>query len=152
MAPPGFEHGCVALNFAARLELFVERNNLGAVFAAETGFILARGPDTVRAPDVAFVSRKRLEAVPMGPGYFPGVPDLAVEVISPNDTYTEVESKVEDWLTAGCHMVVTVNPRNRTLNIYRKPNESTVLTVNDTFDGGDVVPGFRFPVREIFGG
>ena len=142
----GFEHGYITANFAASLALFVGENNLGVVVAGGTGFILARGPDTVRAPDVAFVSRKRLEAIPMGPGYFPGLPDLAVEVISPNDTYTEVESKVEDWLNAGCRLVVVANPRthNQTLKVYRKLNEFSVLTVDDTFDGGDVVPGFRF--------
>jgi Uma2 family endonuclease len=151
MAPPGFEHGCVASNFTAPLGQFVKKNDLGAVAVGDPGFILARGPDTVRAPDVAFVSRNRLEATPPGRGYFPGVPDLAVEVILPNDTYAEVESKVEDWLNAGCLMVVVANPRNRSLKVYRKMAEVTFLTVDDTFDGGDVVQGFRLPVREIFG-
>jgi Uma2 family endonuclease len=153
MTPAGSSHGRVAIKFATRLELFAEKNELGAVFAADTGFILARDPDTVRAPDVAFVSRTRLETTPVGPGYYAGVPDLAVEVISPNDTYSEVESKVEDWLNGGCRMVVVANPRPRkhTLKVYRKMTEVTLLTIDDTFDGGDVVPGFRLPVREIFG-
>ena len=150
MTPAGSEHGRVAVKFATRLEIFSEKNNLGAVFAAETGFILARDPDTVRAPDVAFVSRNSLEKTPVGLGYYAGIPDLAVEVISPHDTYSEVESKVEDWLNAGCRMVVVANPRNHTLKIYRKMTEVSVLTVENAFDGGDVVPGFRLPIQQIF--
>jgi Uma2 family endonuclease len=147
----GLEHGHVAANFTTSLGLFVEENGLGAVVAGGTGFILARDPDTVRAPDGAFIGRDRLKTIPVGDGYYPGAPDLAVEVISPSDKYLDVESKVEDWLNAGCRMVVVANPRNCTLKVYRKMPQFSVLTVDDTFDGGDVVPGFRLPVREIFG-
>jgi Uma2 family endonuclease len=83
-------------------------------------------------------------------GYFPGAPDLAIEVVSPGDTYSEVEAKVEEWLDHGCRMVVVTNPRNRTLKVYRSRTAVTVLTTDDTFDGSDVVPGFRLPVRRIF--
>jgi len=121
-----------------------------AAVKPETGFLLARNPDTVRAPDVAFVARERLATAPKGRGYFPGPPDLAVEVISPGDTYAEVEAKVEEWLAAGSRMVVVVNPRNETLKVYGSLIDVTRLTVADTFDGGDVVPGFRLPVRRIF--
>jgi Uma2 family endonuclease len=75
---------------------------------------------------------------------------LAVEVISPNDSYSEVEEKVEAWLDAGCRLVVVVNPRNRSLKVYRSRTEVTVLTIDDSFDGGEVVPGFRLPIRRIF--
>jgi Uma2 family endonuclease len=148
MTPSGSEHGWVAMKFSGPLNLFVEENDLGAVFAAETGFVLATDPDTVRAPDVAFVARERVELV--AKGYFPGAPDLAVEVISPSDTYSEVEDKVGAWLDAGCRMVVVVNPRNRTLKVYRTRTDVAVLTVDDSFDGGDIVPGFQLPVRRIF--
>ena len=78
-----------------RLAQYVEEHDLGAVYAAETGFILARNPDTVRAPDVAFVSRERLRAAAAAPGYWPGPPDLAVEVVSPSDTFSEMEGKLD---------------------------------------------------------
>jgi Uma2 family endonuclease len=150
MAPSGQEHGCVAMIFSIPLGAFIEEKKLGNSYAAETGFHLARGPDTVRAPDFAFVSCERLASVPKGRGFFHGPPDLAVEVISPSDTYSEVEDKVEEWLNAGCRMVVVVNPRNRTLKVYRTVTDVTILTVEDTFDGGDVVPGFQLLVRRIF--
>ena len=150
MAPSGHEHGRVTMRFSGPLSLFVDEHELGAVYAAETGFLLAKDPDTVRGPDVAFVVRERLATAPKGRGYFPGAPDLAVEVISPGDTYSEVEAKVEEWLEAGSRMVVVVNPRNETLKVYRGLTDVTRLTVVDTFDGADVVPGFRLPVRRIF--
>lgn len=96
------------------------------------------------------MSRERAASVAAGPSYFPGTPDLAVEVVSPSDTYAEVEAKVEDWLRAGCRLVVVVNPRNQTLKTYRALTDISVLTVDDTFDAGDVVPGFRLPVRKVF--
>ena len=105
MAPAGHEHGRVAIRFSWRLAQHVETNDLGAVYAAETGFLISTNPDTVRAPDVAFVSRKRIEGVKKAEGYWPGAPDLAVEVVSPGDTYTEVEEKAIEWLEAGTLMV-----------------------------------------------
>lgn len=150
MPPSGQEHGRVTIRFAGPLYQFVEERKLGAVFAAETGFLLATNPDTVRGPDVAFVTHERLASVPPGRGYFPGAPDLAVEVVSPSDSYAEVEAKVQDWLDAGCRMVVVVNPRNQTLKVYRSITQITVLTTADTFDGGKLLPGFQLPVKRLF--
>src|SRR6185295_19153014 len=93
MAPAGHEQGRVAINFTWRLAQHVETNNLGVVYAAETGFKLAANPDTVRAPDVAFVCRNRREEIKSSQGFYPGAPDLAVEAVSPGDTYTEVQEK-----------------------------------------------------------
>ena len=149
MTPAGHEHGRYTMRFSVPLGQHVDENNLGVVYAAETGFQLSTNPDTVRAPDVAFVARERAASVSAGPGYF-RAPDLAVEVVSPSDTYAEVESKVEDWLRAGCRLVVVVNPRNQTLKTYRALTDIAVLTVDDTLDAGDVVPGFRLPVRKVF--
>jgi Uma2 family endonuclease len=148
--PSGHEHGYIAMNFSGPLHRFVKEKDLGAVFAAETGFLLATDPDTVRAPDIAFVSLERLLSVPKASDYFPGAPDLAVEVISPSDTYSEVEEKVEAWLHGGCRMVVVVNPRNRTLKVYRTQTDLAILSVDDSFEGGDLLPGFQLPVSRIF--
>ena len=124
-------------------------NDLGETYLAETGFHLETDPDHVLAPDVAFVTKEREEALPNEDGYFRGPPDLAVEVISPSDRYTEVAWKVEEWLAAGVRMVVVVNPRNHTVQTHT-PDGVTELTEADTLDGGDVVPGWRMPVADIF--
>ena len=101
MAPAGSGHSVSGVEIATSLNIHVKTNNLGRVFGADAGFLLARNPDTVRAADVAFVRRERVEAVGIPSGYWPGPPDLAVEIISPNDRYTEVYEKVDEWLEAG---------------------------------------------------
>jgi Uma2 family endonuclease len=150
MPPSGHTHGRVAIKFSWPLAQFVEEHDLGEVYAAETGFLLAEAPDTVRGADAAFVLQARVVEVTDERGYFPGAPDLAVEVISPGDRYTDVEAKVEEWLKAGCRMVVVVNPRNRTVKVYRGLTDIKVLTCDDTFDGEDVVPGFRLALNRLF--
>jgi len=151
MAPSGFEHGRRTARFATSLGPYVLAHGLGEVLAAETGFLLSRDPDTVRAPDVAFVGRERADAVGEVTGYWPGAPDLAVEVISPSDLYTEVEDKVAEWLAHGTRMVLVVNPRRRTVAVHRPGAPVRQLTSDDTIDGEDVVPGWTLPVRELFG-
>ncbi len=150
MTPAGYRHGWIAVNVTAPLAQHVRANDLGRVFAAETGFRIEGDPDTVRAPDVAFVRRDRVETVGDGEGFWPGAPDLAVEVVSPGDSFGEVEEKVFDWLDAGCRMVIVVNPRKRTATVYRSRSDIAVLTESDELEGADVVPGWRLPVRELF--
>lgn len=150
MAPAGAEHGDIAAEVGASLRIYVKANGLGKVYATDTGFVIGTDPDHVRAPDVAFVRQERVEAAGRVTGYFPGAPDLAVEVISPNDRYSDVEEKVADWLDAGTRMVALVNPRNRTVSL-RLPGQAPVtLTEQDTLDGGEIVPGWRMEVQEIF--
>jgi Uma2 family endonuclease len=120
------------------------------IYATGTGFTLATNPDTVRAPDVAFVSRERLKKVKSASGFWPGAPDLAVEVVSPGDTYTEVEEKAIDWLAAGARMVLALNPRKRTVTVYRSLNDIVILNDDATLDLDDVVPGFKILVKDIF--
>ncbi len=151
MPPSGAEHGGIAMDVGASLAQHVRAHGLGRVFAAETGFLLATNPDTVRAPDVAFIRRERVGALGNVTGYWPGAPDLAVEVVSPNDLYTEVEEKVATWLAHGARMVIVVNPRQRTVAVHRSPTDVRHLTIGDTLDGGDVVPGWTLPVRQLFG-
>lgn len=150
MSPASQKHGRLGMRVSGPLDRYVEEQRLGAVFAAETGFRLTSSPDTVLAPDVAFVRQERIEAVGDIEGYWPGAPDLAVEVVSRHDLYTEVEAKVIDWLEAGARMVVVVNPRKRTATVYRSLTEIVILTEQDTLTGGDVVPGWSLPVRDIF--
>jgi Uncharacterized protein conserved in cyanobacteria len=152
MAPAGAEHGEIAGFTFGALFNFVRTHSLGSLFAAETGFILARNPDTVRAPDVSFVAAERAAQQRGRTGFFEGPPDLAVEVVSPHDTAEEVEAKVLDYLEAGTRMVWIVRPRTRTVTVYRSLREVQVLRPGDTLDGGDVLPGFTLPVEALFGG
>jgi Uma2 family endonuclease len=150
MSPSGHKHGRVTINVTTPLDKHARANDLGVVYAAETGFILSSDPDTVLAPDVAFVSRKRIQEVGDVEGYWPGAPDMVVEVISPSDTYTEVEEKVVQWLSAGVRMVLVVDPRRRIVTVYRSLTDITILTEGATIDGGDVVPGWKMQVDDLF--
>ena len=140
----------LAAEFATELWNVVRASKLVNVYAAGTGFKLARDPDTVRAPDAAFISQKRLDEASPVQGYWPGAPDLAVEVISPNDLYTEVSDKVAEWLEAGSKMVVVVNPRRQQVVVHAPDADVKVLGVDDTLDGGEVVPGWQLPIKELF--
>jgi len=151
MAPAGSEHGATTINLTTPLDIHVKANNLGIVFGAETGFKIETDPDTVLAPDIAFVRHERIPKEGIPKGYWPGPPDLAVEVISPGDTYEEAEEKVAQWLSAGTAMVWVVNPRRRMVTVYRSLTDITVLTETDELTGNDVVPGFRCQVAKIFG-
>ncbi|HZT60105.1 MAG TPA: Uma2 family endonuclease [Pyrinomonadaceae bacterium] len=150
MSPAGSEHGAIIVRITIRLGHYVESNNLGVCFGAETGFKIASDPDTVRAPDLAFISRERIPESGIPKKFWPGAPDLAAEVLSPGDSYEEVDEKVEDWLAAGTRAVWIVNPRKRSVTIYRSMTDVTRLSESDELDGGDVVPGFRCKVSEIF--
>lgn len=150
MSPTGFEHGLITLKIGRILGDFVEEHRLGAVCGAETGFVLRRDPDTVRAPDVAFVTAVRAAAQASLASFFDGPPDLAVEVVSPSDRDEEVEEKVLDFLAAGTREVWVVRPRTRTVTVYRSLREVFVLTVEDTLGGSELLPGFETPVRALF--
>lgn len=152
LTPAGSEHGYLALRIASRLERFVDENNLGRTYTAETGFKVATDPDTVRAPDAAFVSRERVEAAGRIAGYFPGAPDLAVEVVSPNDRHSDVVEKSLSWLASGCRMVVVADPERKVVTVYRSRKDIRIITEGEALDGADVVSGWKLPVSEIFAG
>ncbi|MGD0654122.1 MAG: Uma2 family endonuclease [Thermoguttaceae bacterium] len=149
MSPTGLEHGRVANRISVRLGLYVEEHRLGIVTTAEAGFQIGHNPDTVRAPDVAFLSAVRVPKNPMA-GFFDGPPDLAVEVLSPNDRAGEVLAKIQEWLNAGCRMVWLVDPITRTVSVYHDLRTAQVLTAEDTISGDDLLPGFSLPVAEFF--
>ena len=150
MAPAGHEHGHIAAEVAISLGVYVRANKLGRVYAAETGFKLTSSPDTVKAPDVAFVSAERVQSVITKTGFFPGPPDLAVEIVSPNDRHGEVEEKVELWLRYGTRMVVTLNPQTRTATVYRSLEDIRMLLGDGRLEGAEVVPGWVLPLEELF--
>ena len=148
MSPSGGEHGGVVYNLTGLLAPHTK--DIGQGFGAETGFKIASDPDTVRAPDLAFVSRERIPEDGVPKKFWKGAPDLAVEVVSPGDTYGEVEEKVEQWLAAGARAVWVLNPKPRSVTVYRSMTDVTRLLEGDELDGGEVVPGFRCQVSEIF--
>ncbi len=149
MPPAGARHGDAAAALTILLGQHVRAQRLGRVLAAETGFRISRNPDTVRAPDISFVSRERVP--PDGPpeGYWELAPDLAVEVVSPNDTAAEVQSKVQMWPESGVRLVWVVYPDARSMVSYKSLEIST-FTAEDALSGGVVVPGFEHPVTEDF--
>ena len=150
MPPAGGRHGSVAMRIGIVLGSYVRANELGEVFAAETGFILRRDPDTVRAPDAAFVAKERLPAGELSQGYLEMVPDLAVEVVSPGDSAREVREKVADWMGAGVRLLWGIDPATRSVTVYRSPDDFYVLSEDDTLDGGRVIPGFSAEIRDLF--
>lgn len=150
MPPPGAEHGRVALNVGALLHMHVRQTRAGVAFAAETGFLLARNPDTVRAPDAAFVAKERAEEVGRIVRYWPGAPDFAAEVVSPDDSFREVEAKALAWLEAGTKLVLVIDPERRTATSYRGPGDVRVHQGEETLDLNDAVPGWRVALAELF--
>ena len=150
MPPAGGRHGGVAMQIGALLNAYVRAHSLGQVFAAETGFILRRDPDTVRAPDAAFVAKDRLPAGELPPGYLEMVPDLAVEVVSPGDSAREVREKVADWMRAGVRLLWAIDPATRSVTVYRSTDDFSVLSEDDTLDGGQVIPGFSAAINDLF--
>jgi Uma2 family endonuclease len=149
MSPAGFDHGWIGQRLGARLSVFVEGSRLGVVTGSDTGFVLARDPDTVRAPDVAFISAARVPDSPT-PGFFEGAPDLAVEVLSPSDRASDLLDKVQEWLAAGCRAVWVVDPQKKTVSIYQSRGPVRLLRTGDRLEGGEVLPGFSVAVDDIF--
>jgi Uma2 family endonuclease len=143
-------HGTVALNIGAALATYVHAHDLGIVYGGGTGFIVATNPDTVRAPDAAFVRRERAEVIGDEENYFPGAPDLAIEVISYNDLYIDVMEKITDFLDAGTRMILVIDPHSCTVAMYRSTISGKIMKEADTIDGEDVVPGWTCAVRDVF--
>ena len=150
--PAGSEHGVISMELGSRLALHVRVEQLGVVFCAETGFLISRDPDTVLAPDIAFVQRNRIETLGIPKAYFPAAPDLVVEVASPHDTLEQIDTKMRHWLTAGVSLAWLVHPACRRVTVYRSADDIGVLGEQDTLSGEAIVPGFACPVGELFAG
>ncbi len=151
MPPAGMRHGQIASRLNQHLAAYVETHNLGVVFTAEAGFRLTQHPDTVRASDVAFIARGRIPAEGVPTGYWPGAPDLAVEVVSPSDRFDDVIEKVVEYLAAGTRLVWVIQPRTHTVTVYRASGEVRLLRGHEELSGEDVLPGFTCPVSALFG-
>ena len=147
----GVRHGKIAIRLGGKMDAQVGRDGLGHVFGSDTGVLLERNPDTVREPDLAYVSAERLPPDADIDGYCPVAPDLVVEIKSPSDSEREVDDKATMWLSHGVRMALVINPETGTIRI-RQPNlPAIMLAMDDTLDVGEVLPGFSCPVREILG-
>jgi Uma2 family endonuclease len=144
---PGCEHGDIVVTIATLLRAHVAKNKLGKVLG-KVGFVISRDPDTVRAPDIAFVRRDRQPKDPRK--YFPGAPDLAVEVISPSDRLSDVDDKTQQWLDAGTPLVWVVWPSTRSVTVHRPGQAPRILHEQDPITGEEVLPGFQCRVADFF--
>ena len=150
MSPAGSEHGRISMRSAFLLEAHAREGKLGEVLVSKPGFLIARDPDTVRAPDVAFVSKKRIPPAGLPKAYALFAPDIAVEVLSPSDAQEDVEEKIGQWLQAGAGLVWVVNPRGRTVTVHRRGRDPRILREGNVLDGEDVCQGFSVRVGELF--
>jgi Uma2 family endonuclease len=149
--PPAFaDHGDVTGSLLAHLGYFVKTHHLGKIYGAETGFLLERQPDTVRAPDIAFIRAERVTPAASAPQWNPIVPDLVVEVASWGDRASEIAEKVRIWLEHGVRLVWVVFPPRQSVEISRADGSTDTLMSADTLSGEEVVPGFTLLVSEIF--
>jgi Uma2 family endonuclease len=149
MSPAGVEHGVVVGRLFRYIFDFVEQHDLGVTCAAETGFKIESNPDLVRAPDVSIIRKGRLRGkIPKG--FFDGVPDLAVEVISPNDRQREVAEKANMWLAYGTVSVWIADPSSMTLSIRRAGRKAIRLTIKDELKDEPALPGLVVAVARIF--
>jgi Uma2 family endonuclease len=151
LAPSGAEHGGVVMNLSVLLATHMKKRRLGQVLGAETGFVLTRNPDTVRGADISFVRASRIPKDGLPKSFWVGAPDLAVEVLSPDDRPKDVAEKVEDYLAAGALLVWVVNPKRKTVTVHEPMSGAVVLHASDVLDAGTVVRGFKCKVSDIFG-
>ena len=149
MPPSGSEHGHETIWIGRIVSTYILEHDLGFSFGAEAGFIIGSDPDTVRAPNFAFIRKERVPGGRLPKGFFPGAPDLAVEVLSPSDRAVEVEDKIQQWLDAGTLQVWVINLHRRTLTVHRRDQPPQVLRSDDAVEGGDLLPGFRATVEQL---
>lgn len=149
MPPPGVPHGKVQFRLAARLGRYLDDHPIGEGFT-ETGFTVARSPDVVRAPDVAFVRRERLDRMEPAAGYFDGAPDLAIEIVSPHDKVVDLDAKVTEYFAAGAGAVWIANPTTRRVIAHTSEKLARIYSADDVLDGGEVLPGFVLRLADLF--
>ena len=147
MPPPMPRHGRTTTIIVLRVGTFVEEHGLGVVYD-NTGFVLARDPDVLLSPDIAFVRADRL---PAEEDRYPDLaPDLVIEVVSPSNTGPKIADKVEEYLAAGVVMVWVFDPRSRSVAVHRAGQPVRILTEEDELDGEEVLPGFRLRLAGLF--
>lgn len=148
--PPGWWHGHLAARLLFLLGQHVYPRRTGMLFGQDTGFLIERDPDSVRAPDLAFVAAARASAIPRH-GYVPFAPDLAVEILSPTDRPGEVLEKVAQWLTAGTRLVWVIDSDRGNARVHRADGSIDIVPASGSLDGEDLVPGFTCRLADLLG-
>ena len=146
---PGARHGWLTGRLVGELDRYIRERDLGLV-VTETGFLLSDDPPTVRGPDVAFIPSEDLPSAGPTDGFWTVAPRLAIEVVSPSNAASEIRQKVLEYLAAGTLAVWVVDPATRTVAAYRSRENIRLLTETDEIEGGDVLPGFRLALSELF--
>ena len=146
----GKVHARIAVRIGGEFDRHVRRHRLGQVGGTDGGVLVERDPDTVREPDIYYVSAERLPLDDRSDGYLEVVPELVVEIVSPSDSSREVDEKIQMWLDLGVSMALVVRPVDRTITIHRPGAPALTLTGDDVLDGGEALPGFSLPLSEIF--
>jgi Uma2 family endonuclease len=151
MSPvPGSIHCALTAFLAGILGLHVRKHKLGVVLSNDSGFLLERDPDTVLGPDLAFIRAERLAAQPLTEGYWPGAPDLAIEVRSPSTTRKEFRDRALALLAAGFPLLWMVDAASRTVTVYRSATDFETLSESAELEAPDILPGFRCPIADLF--
>ncbi len=148
MSQAGLEHGEIAARLFTPLRSFVVERKLGIVVAASTGFWMK--PGNARSPDIGFIARERLRGRRPTKKFFQGAPDLAVEVISPNDVWQKLNQKIAELFANGTRLAWAISPGDQTVLVYHSAQPDRILKAGDLLDGEDVVPGFSMPVADLF--
>ena len=143
-------HARLAIRIGGELDRYARRHRLGQVGGSDGGVFIERNPDTVREPDVYFVSAGRLPLEDQSDGYLEVIPELVAEIASPSDTEQDIREKITMWLNLGVSMALEVRPASRSIMVHRPGVPAVTLTGDDALDGGDVLPGFTLPLSEIF--
>jgi Uma2 family endonuclease len=141
--------GVTAARLGARLGAFVDEHGMGVV-GTSAGFVLESAPDTVRAPSVWLVGAHRIPTAGIADGYWPGAPGLAVDVLSSWDSFVDVLERVEDFARAGTRLMWVIDPRGRSAAVFRPAAAPILLREDGELNGGDVLPGFRLTLRDVF--
>jgi Uma2 family endonuclease len=145
----GMEHGNISAYLCGIIEIYARSQNLGITCNSSTAFNLKSG--NKRSPDISFVVKQRLQGIKRLPkGFFEGAPDLAVEVLSPTNTFEEIHQKIVEYFNNNCQLVWLVHPDERTVLVYHKPEPDQLLTINDNLNGENILPGFSLPISELF--
>ncbi len=149
LMPTGLLHGIIEFTIGTFLRNFVHRHKLGRVFGGETGVYITRNPDTVRAVDAAYISNERLAQVKSS-SYLDVAPELVVEVMSPDDSWTTINDKIEEYFSIGVLLIWVIDPKRKRIHVYTSPTTLDILRVGDTLTGGALLPDFSVSVAEIF--
>lgn len=149
MSPPGYLHGYVEGRFFRAIEAFVAQHKLGLVLVGEVGIYTGRNPDTVRGADVVFVSHQRMAQV-QSESYLDVAPELIVEILSPNDSWSEVMTKLEEYFDIGVSTVWVADPSKQQVYVYRSLTDVQRFTGDASLPGGEALPDFSVPVADLF--